>query len=74
MSEEKLYPDQQKQRKLANELLVNSRGFLLIVVTAEGKLEFVTDTKYLNDAEILGMQTFSEDVVDGEYFDEDDEE
>ena len=74
MSEEKLYPDQQEQRKLANELLVNSRGFLLIVVTAEGRLEFVTDTKYLNDAEILGMQTFSEDVVDGEYFDEDDEE
>jgi hypothetical protein len=62
--EEKLVNDE-PDKLVANEALLNSRGYYLMVVTAEGKLCEVHEHKDLNDAELLGLQTFVDEVITG---------
>lgn len=62
--EEKLVNDE-PDKLVANEALLNSRGYYLMVVTAEGKLCEVHEHKNLNDAELLGLQTFVDEVITG---------
>lgn len=71
--EEKLVNDE-PDKLVANEALLNSRGYYLMVVTAEGKLCEVHEHKNLNDAELLGLQTFVDEVITGILEDDYDDE
>lgn len=67
--------EQEKVKLDANEVLLNSRAYLLFAVTAEGRFVEVFDTEDLNEAELLGFRTFTETVIDdGNYLEEDEED
>jgi hypothetical protein len=67
--------EQEKVKLDANEVLLNSRAYLLLAVTAEGAFVEVFDTEDLNPAELLGFSTFTENVIDeGDYLEDQEDE
>lgn len=56
MDDKEFTPESIRMR--ANEVMLNSKGFILCAVDRDGALEVVADTTCLNPAEIWGLDAY----------------